>query len=70
MLRLTVRFDRNVHKIAIVHFAAETHVDRSIIEPGQFMQTNIFGTYSLLEAARSYWSITKNLCRFHQSHFD
>ncbi|NMB59446.1 MAG: dTDP-glucose 4,6-dehydratase [Chloroflexi bacterium] len=49
----------------IVHFAAETHVDRSIIEPGQFMQTNIFGTYSLLEAARSYWSITKNLCRFH-----
>lgn len=49
----------------IVHFAAETHVDRSIIEPGQFIQTNIFGTYSLLEAARSYWSITKNLCRFH-----
>lgn len=49
----------------IIHFAAETHVDRSIIEPGQFIQTNIFGTYSLLEAARSYWSITKNLCRFH-----
>lgn len=41
---------------AIVHFAAESHVDRSIHGPGEFIQTNIFGTYTLLEAARAYWS--------------
>jgi dTDP-glucose 4,6-dehydratase len=39
---------------AIVNFAAETHVDRSIDEPGGFVQTNIVGTYVLLEAARRY----------------
>jgi dTDP-glucose 4,6-dehydratase len=39
----------------IVHFAAETHVDRSILGPGQFIQTNIIGTYTLLEAARKFW---------------
>ncbi len=39
---------------AIVHFAAETHVDRSIQDPGVFVRTNILGTYSLLEAARHY----------------
>jgi dTDP-glucose 4,6-dehydratase len=37
---------------AIVNFAAETHVDRSIEEPGSFIQTNVFGVYTLLEAAR------------------
>jgi dTDP-glucose 4,6-dehydratase len=41
---------------AIVHFAAESHVDRSIHGPGDFVQTNIVGTYSLLEEARAYWS--------------
>ena len=41
---------------AIVHFAAESHVDRSIHAPDDFIQTNICGTYTLLEAARSYWS--------------
>ena len=41
---------------AILHFAAESHVDRSIQGPGSFVQTNVFGTYSLLEAARQYWS--------------
>ncbi|MBC7859285.1 MAG: dTDP-glucose 4,6-dehydratase [Burkholderiaceae bacterium] len=41
---------------AIVHFAAESHVDRSIHGPGAFIQTNINGTFSLLEAARAYWS--------------
>ncbi|WP_349745220.1 dTDP-glucose 4,6-dehydratase [Roseateles cavernae] len=41
---------------AIVHFAAESHVDRSISGPGAFMRTNIEGTYTLLEAARAYWS--------------
>lgn len=39
----------------VVHFAAETHVDRSILAPHAFIQTNIFGTFSLLEAARKVW---------------
>ena len=47
----------NEHKPrAVVHFAAESHVDRSILGPGEFINTNINGTFSLLEAARSYWS--------------
>jgi len=41
---------------AIVHFAAESHVDRSIHGPGAFVQTNVNGTFSLLEAAKAYWS--------------
>lgn len=41
---------------AIVHFAAESHVDRSIHGPGEFISTNINGTFSLLEASRAYWS--------------
>jgi len=41
---------------AIVHFAAESHVDRSIVGPGAFVETNIVGTFTLLEAARAYWS--------------
>ncbi|HWV05887.1 MULTISPECIES: dTDP-glucose 4,6-dehydratase [unclassified Ralstonia] len=40
---------------AVVHFAAESHVDRSIHGPGEFVQTNIVGTFTLLEAARAYW---------------
>ena len=36
----------------IVHFAAETHVDRSISNPGRFLQSNVMGTFNLLEAAR------------------
>ncbi len=39
----------------IVHFAAESHVDRSISEPGAFIRTNVVGTYTLLEAARQRW---------------
>jgi dTDP-glucose 4,6-dehydratase len=39
----------------IVHFAAETHVDRSILGPMQFVQTNVLGTFNLLEAARKAW---------------
>jgi dTDP-glucose 4,6-dehydratase len=39
---------------AIVHFAAESHVDRSILGPGEFVTTNVNGTFSLLEAARAY----------------
>ena len=44
------------HRIdTIVHFAAETHVDRSIVHPELFFQTNVMGTLSLLEAARKVW---------------
>lgn len=41
---------------AILHLAAESHVDRSIDGPGSFIDTNITGTYTLLEAARSHWT--------------
>ncbi|MDP2063734.1 MAG: dTDP-glucose 4,6-dehydratase [Phaeovulum sp.] len=41
---------------AIMHLAAESHVDRSIDAPGEFIETNVSGTYNLLEAARDYWS--------------
>ena len=41
---------------AVVNFAAESHVDRSIHGPGEFIQTNVVGTFNLLEAVRSYWS--------------
>lgn len=40
---------------AILNFAAESHVDRSILGPSEFVQTNIVGTFNLLEATRSYW---------------
>ena len=40
---------------AVMHLAAESHVDRSIDGPGDFIQTNIVGTYTLLEVARGYW---------------
>lgn len=41
---------------AIVNFAAESHVDRSIDDPGAFIQTNVVGTHSLLECSRKYWN--------------
>jgi dTDP-glucose 4,6-dehydratase len=41
---------------AIVHFAAESHVDRSIHGPAEFIRTNVQGTFTLLEAARAFWS--------------
>ena len=54
---------------AVMHLAAESHVDRSIDGPASFIQTNIVGTYTLLEAARSYWdgldAINKQQFRFH-----
>lgn len=40
---------------AIVNFAAESHVDRSIVAPDEFIQTNVVGTFQLLEASRGYW---------------
>lgn len=54
---------------AVMHLAAESHVDRSIIGSGEFIHTNIVGTYTLLEAARCYWnklsSERKSGFRFH-----
>jgi len=54
---------------AVMHLAAESHVDRSIDGPAEFIQTNIVGTYTLLEAARAYWSKLdekrKQTFRFH-----
>jgi dTDP-glucose 4,6-dehydratase len=54
---------------AVMHLAAESHVDRSIEGPAEFIQTNIVGTYALLEAARAYWngleSDKKQAFRFH-----
>jgi len=44
---------------AVVHFAAESHVDRSIHGPGEFVQTNIVGTFTLLESVRAYWAALK-----------
>ena len=53
----------------VMHLAAESHVDRSIDDPGDFIQTNIIGTYSILEVARSYWmqldELKKSAFRFH-----
>ncbi|MBL0348159.1 dTDP-glucose 4,6-dehydratase [Candidatus Villigracilis affinis] len=53
----------------IIHFAAETHVDRSILGPEPFIQTNVIGTFTLLEAARQYWQVENALpldqVRFH-----
>jgi dTDP-glucose 4,6-dehydratase len=43
----------------VMHLAAESHVDRSIDGPAEFIQTNIMGTYTLLEAARTYWTALK-----------
>lgn len=55
----------------VVHFAAESHVDRSITGPAAFVQTNIVGTFTLLEAARKFWLDGKrdpdNLCFLHVS---
>jgi dTDP-glucose 4,6-dehydratase len=45
---------------AIVHFAAESHVDRSIHGPAEFISTNVNGTFALLEAARAYWNKLDN----------
>jgi len=47
-------FDRHQPDV-VMHLAAESHVDRSIDGPGDFIETNITGTYNMLEAARSYW---------------
>lgn len=58
------------HKIdTVIHFAAESHVDRSILGPSLFVQTNIVGTFTLLEAVRQFWlnesAFPKESVRFH-----
>jgi dTDP-glucose 4,6-dehydratase len=50
---------------AIVHFAAESHVDRSIHGPAEFVQTNVVGTFSLLEEVRAYWSALAEPAKSH-----
>ena len=54
---------------AVMHLAAETHVDRSIDGPGAFVQTNVVGTFTLLQAARAYWqalpTARRDAFRFH-----
>ena len=54
---------------AVMHLAAESHVDRSIAGAGDFIQTNIVGTYTLLEVAKNYWytldEAKKSIFRFH-----
>lgn len=61
-------FEREQPNI-VMHLAAESHVDRSIDGPSEFINTNIVGTYNLLEAARTYWLTllepSKNSFRFH-----
>ena len=54
---------------AVMHLAAESHVDRSIDGPGEFIKTNLVGTFTLLQAARAYWSTlapaARDAFRFH-----
>jgi len=66
----TVRRLLRLHRIdTIVHFAAETHVDRSILAPGLFVRTNVMGTVTLLTEAEKYWLKDRSLgdreVRFH-----
>ena len=49
---------------AVIHLAAESHVDRSIDAPAEFMKTNIIGTYNLLQASRDTWSSSSEGKRF------
>jgi dTDP-glucose 4,6-dehydratase len=51
-----LRLMRQHRPKSLVHFAAESHVDRSILGPSEFVRTNVNGTFSLLEAARAYWT--------------
>jgi dTDP-glucose 4,6-dehydratase len=66
---LVTRLLKEYRPCAIVNFAAESHVDRSIHGPAEFIQTNIVGTFNLLECAREYWASlagdAKENFRFH-----
>lgn len=58
----TIFAEQNIDTVA--HFAAESHVDRSISGPAEFIHTNIMGTFTLLEAARAAWADNADDCRF------
>lgn len=64
---LVKRLLRDERLDTIVHFAAESHVDRSIVGPGAFIETNVVGTHCLLEAARKIWLEERSVAshRFH-----
>jgi dTDP-glucose 4,6-dehydratase len=52
------------HEIGtVVNFAAESHVDRSIVGPEEFIRTNVLGTFLLLQEVRSYWEALPETCR-------
>ena len=52
----------NKHQFsAVIHFAAESHVDNSITNPDAFVKTNVFGTFNLLETAKNYWMESPNV---------
>jgi dTDP-glucose 4,6-dehydratase len=53
---LVAKLLREHHVTAVAHFAAESHVDRSIVDPGAFLATNVDGTFVMLQAAREYWN--------------
>jgi dTDP-glucose 4,6-dehydratase len=59
-------FDRR-HPDGVIHLAAESHVDRSIISPRDFLETNVLGTFNLLEAARSFWKDRSDVLFHHVS---
>lgn len=65
-----VRIDALLKKYeidTIIHFAAESHVDRSILGPEAFVQTNVFGTFTLLDAAKNYWQGREDVLFHHVS---
>ncbi|MGQ9834359.1 MAG: dTDP-glucose 4,6-dehydratase [Candidatus Villigracilaceae bacterium] len=62
---LVERLLREYEIDTLVHFAAESHVDRSILGPAPFVQTNVVGTFTLLEAARQAWGAQSRGKRFH-----
>jgi len=62
---LSRRIFRDYGIDTVVHFAAESHVDRSIHSPGDFINTNVVGTFNLLEAARQVWGARRDVL-FHQ----
>ena len=54
-----IRVFKNTQPDIVIHLAAESHVDRSIESPNDFIQTNIFGTYNLIEQSKNYWQALK-----------
>jgi dTDP-glucose 4,6-dehydratase len=61
----TLRVVRQYHITHVMHLAAESHVDRSISGPGDFIHTNVVGTFNLLEACRACWTNAGSGARFH-----